>query len=140
MVHVGLIQLSFQFIWSSHRLDFTIHHDRDAVTILSLIHVVSCYKDSNAAVGCLIDEFPKLASGGWINTACRLIKKNDFWFMEDADGESQLLLSAKRNACYDVIAMFCEMEFVEQFFGLLPDVLVVHSIDTCKETNVFPDS
>ena len=51
MVHVGLMELLFQFIGASDCTDLSIHHDGNAVAIFSLVHIVGCHEHGNPATG-----------------------------------------------------------------------------------------
>ena len=137
MIHVWLIQVAFQLFGRAHCLDLAVHHDGDAVAILSLVHVVGCHEDCDATVGCIIYELPKLVSGGGVNASCGLVEENNLRLMEDAHGKSQFLLPAQRNARHYVVAMVSEVEFGKKFFCFAFDGLAVHAVDAGKEADVL---
>ena len=92
IVHRFYLELLFQLPRGIERLDVSVHHDADTVAILRFVHVVGGYKDRNASVGCLVDEFPKLPSGDGIHTPCR--------FVEEDDLGSWKMLSEKASFCF----------------------------------------
>ena len=103
MVHVGLVETLFQFIGCAECADFAVHHDRDAVTVFCLVHIVGGDKNSDATRSRLIDEFPKLTARGRVNTSCGFVKKHYGWLMEYADAKGKFLFPTKWQRTYEVI-------------------------------------
>ena len=98
MVHIWLVERTFKLVGCANGANLAINHDRDSVTIFSLIHVVRRHENSDASVDRLIYQLPKLSPCCRIYATSRLIEENDFRFMEDADGERQFLFPTERKA------------------------------------------
>ena len=91
MIHIGLVETLFQIIGRTEGADFAVHHDRDAVAILCLVHIVGSHKDGDAAMGCVVDEFPELTACSGIYTTRRFVEEHHARLVEDRDGEGQFL-------------------------------------------------
>ena len=96
IIHCSNLKLPFQFIGRIESTDHAIHHDRDTVAILGLIHEVGGNKDSDPPVGSLINKLPELATGSRIYPTRRLIQKDDLRLVKDGNGESKFLFPAQR--------------------------------------------
>lgn len=96
IIHGADTKLAFQFGWGVECLYLAIHHNAHSVAILCLVHIVSGYEDGDATVGCLVNEFPKLATSHWIDASCWLIKKHNLGVVEDAEREGELLFPTQR--------------------------------------------
>ena len=96
IVHGSRSKLLFQSVGSIKRTDYTVHHDRNTVAILRLIHKMGCDKNSDTLIGSLINQLPKLAAGGRIDTARRFIQKNNLGMMKNGDLKSELLFRSQR--------------------------------------------
>lgn len=75
MIHIGLIKLAFQFVGCSHCHYLAVHHNGDAVAILSLVHIMSGDEDRNATVGSVVYELPELATRGRIHSSRRFVEE-----------------------------------------------------------------
>ena len=137
MIHIGLIEFVFQFIGSANALDLTIHHNRDAVTVFCLIHIVRGDEYRNATTCCIVYQLPELSSCGRIYATRRLIEKHHPWLMENTDRECKFLFPTQRQRGYQCVSMFREMQPLQQLVSLMAYFLVLHSVDTCKESDIL---
>ena len=94
MVHIGLVETLFQFIGCAEGTYLSVHHDRDAVAVFSLVHIMSGHEDRDATTGSVVDELPELAACSGIDTTCGFVKEHHTRIVEYRDGEGQLLLPA----------------------------------------------
>ena len=72
-------------VGSVKRTDYAVHHDRNTVAIFRLIHKMGRDKNGDTPVGCLINQLPKLAASGRIDTPCRFIQENNPGMMKNGD-------------------------------------------------------
>ena len=72
VVHVGLIEMPLQLGGSAQGFDFTIHHDRNAVAIFRLVHIVVVTKIV-MPLRRLVNELPKLPPRSSVNAARRFV-------------------------------------------------------------------
>ena len=49
MIHIGLIESFFQLLGCPHRTNLAVDHDRDAVAIFCLVHVMGRHEDGDAS-------------------------------------------------------------------------------------------
>ena len=92
MIHIGLVETLFQFIGCAKGANLAVHHDRDTVTIFSLVHIVCGYKNGDATTGSIVDEFPELTTCSGIDTTRGFVEEHHTWVVEYRDREGQLLL------------------------------------------------
>ena len=113
-VHVTGLERRFEGGRAVQSFDLSIYHDGDTVAILRLVHIVGGDKDRNTPFGSLVDQLPELAAGDRIDTSGRFIQENDPRFVDDGDGESQLLLPAQRQGIDQCVSFVLQSKDPEQ--------------------------
>ena len=96
VVHVGLIETPLQLGGSAQGFDFTIHHDRNAVAIFGLVHVVGGETKRDCRASGVVDQFPKLAARLGIYPAGRFVEEHNARIVEDAHRKGQFLFPSLR--------------------------------------------
>ena len=113
-VHITGLERRFEGGRAVQGFDLTVYHDGDTVAILRLVHIVGGDKDRNASFGSLVDQLPELAAGDGIDTSGRFVQENDPGFVDDGDGESQLLLPAQRQGIDQGVPFVLQVKNPEQ--------------------------
>ena len=137
-VHVTGLERRFEGGRAVQSLDLSIYHDGDTVAILRLVHIVGGDKDRNTPFGSLVDQLPELAAGDRIDTSGRFIQENDPRFVDDGDGESQLLLPAQRQGIDQCVSFVLQIKDPEQFVRLRFQLFFRQTVDAAVQTDILP--
>ena len=57
--------------------------------------------------------------------------------MEDRDGEGQLLFPTQWQRANEVVLVLRELQAFHEFIGLAANLIVLHAVDACKETDIL---
>ena len=139
-IHVRAAELGFQCFRSAQCANLSIDHDRDAVAVFGLVHVMGRHEDCDASMGSVVDELPKLLPRGRVYSAGGFVEKHDTWLMEDAHRKGQLLFPPQRQRFHDGIGMLRKAEPLQKVGRLTGYLSIFHAIDAGEEADIFPHS
>ena len=98
---------------------------------------MSGYENCDTTVGSVVDEFPKLATRGRIDTTCRLVEEHNGWIVENRDGEGQLLFPSKGQRAYEAVLVILELQLLQQTVCLVCYLSIFHSIDATEQPDIL---
>ena len=111
---VATLELRLQLRRRAQRRDASVHHDRDAVAVLRLVHVVRRDEHRRPARRRRVDQLPELPARDRVDAAGRLVEEHDLRLVQQRDREGELLLPAERQAAARDRRRSREVERVEQ--------------------------
>lgn len=128
---------SLQVKSTTYALEFALNNDTYSVCQnVSLLHRVS-RQDNRLSLFELLYEFPNLLPHLWVQTGCRLIKKDNFRITDSCNGKTESSLHASAEICNFIFFVLSQVDKSKSLIDPFIDFFLFDAFESAKHDEMF---
>src|SRR5579863_554161 len=106
--------MPFQFRRRTQGNDLSTENKGETVTVFCLFHVMRRDKDGYALPSHLMNQFPELTTGNWVDAGSWLIEKNDWRFVQHRAAQRQPLFPSAGQCSGEEILLTLQVRHLQR--------------------------